>query len=129
MKVALIFNPFKYKVHEENLKIVQKYFGLFPPLSLSWVASIAEKAGHEVILVDARTLRLTKEEVLVKLKKFKPDILGFMMTTYMYRDTLRNVVMYGLLKMEQIHLLVQNSQVVNWLSILDLTGFQEIQVF
>ncbi|MBU1134805.1 MAG: B12-binding domain-containing radical SAM protein [Candidatus Omnitrophica bacterium] len=88
MKLALVFNPFSYKIHEENLRIVQKYFGLFPPLSLAWVASIAERAGHQVIIVDARTLRLSKEDVLDRLKEFKPDILGFMMTTYMYRDTL-----------------------------------------
>ena len=61
MRFALVFNPFKYKVHEENLKIVQKYFGLFPPLSLAWVAAVAEQAGHEVIIVDARTLDLSKE--------------------------------------------------------------------
>lgn len=88
MKVALVFNPFSYKLHEENLYIVQKYFGLFPPLSLAWVAAIAEKAGHEVIIIDARTLRLTKEETLKKLEEFKPDILGFMMTTYMFPETL-----------------------------------------
>jgi len=46
MRVALVFNPFQYKIHEENIRIVQKYFGLFPPLSLAWVAAIAEKAGH-----------------------------------------------------------------------------------
>jgi len=88
MRFALIFNPFKYKVHEENLRIVQKYFGLFPPLSLAWVAAIAERAGHKVIIIDARTLTLSKEEVLDRLKEFRPDIMGFMMTTYMYRDTL-----------------------------------------
>ncbi len=37
MRLALVFNPFSYKLHEENLKIVQRYFGLFPPLSLGWV--------------------------------------------------------------------------------------------
>ncbi len=88
MRLALVFNPFSYKLHEENLKIVQKYFGLFPPLSLTWVAAIAERAGHDVILIDARTLRLTKEDVLGRLKEWKPDILGFMMTTYMFRETL-----------------------------------------
>ena len=88
MKVALIFNPFSYKLHEENLRIVQRYFGLFPPLSLAWVAGIAEKAGHEVDLIDARTLRLSPEDVLKRLKKTKPDVLGFMMTTYMFRETL-----------------------------------------
>lgn len=88
MRFALIFNPFKYKVHEENLRIVQKYFGMFPPLSLAWVAAIAENVGHKVIILDARTLRLTKDEVLDRLRMFKPDIIGFMMTTYMFPETL-----------------------------------------
>ena len=88
MKVALVFNPFAYKLHEENLRIVQRYFGLFPPLSLAWVAAIAERAGHEVIIVDARTLQLTPDEVLRHLKQWKPDVLGVMMTTYMFRETL-----------------------------------------
>ena len=88
MKVALVFNPFSYKLHEENLRIVQRYFGLFPPLSLAWVAAIAEKAGHEVELIDARTLQLTPEQVLNRLKAFQPDVLGFMFTTYMFRETL-----------------------------------------
>lgn len=88
MKFALVFNPFQYKLHEENLRIVQKYFGMFPPLSLAWVAAIARKAGHEVTIIDARTLNLSKEDVLDRLKSFKPDIMGFMMTTYMFPDTL-----------------------------------------
>lgn len=88
MRLALVFNPFRYKIHEENLRIVQKYFGLFPPLSLAWVAAIAEKAGHKVIIIDARTLKLTKKETLGILKEFKPDIMGFMLTTYMYPETL-----------------------------------------
>ena len=88
MRIACVFNPFKYKLHEENLKIVQRYFGLFPPLSMAWVCSIAEKAGHEALLIDARTLLLTKEDVLDRLKEWKPDIIGFMMTTYMFRETL-----------------------------------------
>ena len=88
MRFALVFNPFKYKVHEENLRIVQKYFGMFPPLSLAWTASIAREAGHDVCLIDARTLDLSKEETLERLKAFRPDIMGFMMTTYMFNDTL-----------------------------------------
>jgi len=88
MRLALIFNPFKYKVHEENLRIVQKYFGMFPPLSLAWVAAIARKAGHEVTIIDARTLNLSKDEVADRLRQFRPDIMGFMMTTYMFPDTL-----------------------------------------
>ncbi len=88
MKIALVFNPFSYKLHEENIRIVQKYFGLFPPLSLAWVAAIAERAGHEACIVDARTLGLDMRRTYEILKEFKPDILGFMMTTYMFRETL-----------------------------------------
>lgn len=88
MRLACVFNPFQYKLHEENLRVVQKYFGLFPPLSMAWVCSIAERAGHKALLIDARTLRLTREDVLDRLKQWKPDILGFMMTTYMFPETL-----------------------------------------
>ncbi|MCM8812773.1 MAG: B12-binding domain-containing radical SAM protein [Candidatus Omnitrophica bacterium] len=61
---------------------------MFPPLSLAWVASIARQAGHDVTIIDARTLHLTKQDVLKKLRDFNPDILGFMMTTYMFPETL-----------------------------------------
>ena len=88
MRLALIFPPFSYKLHEENLRITVQYFGVFPPMSLAWVASIARKAGHEVTIIDARTLRLKKEETLARLREFKPNIMGFMMTTYMFRETL-----------------------------------------
>lgn len=88
MKIAFVFNPFKYKLHEENLRIVQKYFGLFPPLSLAWAAAVAEKAGHTAAIIDARTLQLSMEETLEYLEEFKPDLIGFMMTTYMFRETL-----------------------------------------
>lgn len=87
MKFALIAHPFKYKVHEENLRIVQKYFGLFPPLNEMWVAAIAEKAGHECIIIDARTLRLSPEETVKILKIFNPDVIGFRTTTYIYPET------------------------------------------
>lgn len=88
MKISFVFNPFSYKLHEENLRIVQRYFGLFPPMSLTWPAAIAEQHGHEVEIVDARTLRLTPEQVIAHLKEFKPDVVGMMMTTYMFRETL-----------------------------------------
>lgn len=88
MRIGLVFNPFSYKIHEENIRVVQKFFGLFPPLSLAWVAAIAEKAGHQVLLVDARTLKLTQQDTLDILRDFAPDILGFMMTTYMFPETL-----------------------------------------
>jgi len=86
MRFALVHYPFKYKVHEENIKIVQKYFGVFPPLNEMWVAGIAEQHGHQCLIVDARTLLLTKSQVGDILEKFRPDIIGFRVTTYMFPD-------------------------------------------
>ena len=88
MKVALVFNPFSCKVHEENLRAVQKFFGQFPPLSLAWVAAIIRRAGHEVVIVDARALDLGRQDVARMLKRYRPDVLGAMMTTYMFPETL-----------------------------------------
>lgn len=88
MRFALVWYPFKYKVHEENIKVVQKYFGVFPPLNEMWVAGIAEQAGHECIIIDARTLLLSKADVVDILRKFRPDVVGFRVTTYMYPDML-----------------------------------------
>lgn len=87
MRLALIFNPFKYKIHEENIRVVQKYFGLFPPLNEMWVAAIAERAGHTCIIIDARTLQFSLQQTVEILKVFKPDIVGFRTTTYMYPET------------------------------------------
>ncbi|MDP8254184.1 MAG: radical SAM protein [Candidatus Alcyoniella australis] len=88
MRLAFVFNPFSYKLHEENLRVVQRFFGLFPPLSICWAAGIAEAAGHEVQIIDARTLGLSKEQTLERLKQFKPDAVGLMMTTYMFLETM-----------------------------------------
>ena len=88
MRLALVFNPFSYKLHEENLRVVQRFFGLFPPLSLAWVAAIAEQHGHQATIIDARTLRLSPDDVVARLREFRPDAVGFMMTTYMFRETL-----------------------------------------
>ena len=88
MKIALIHCPIMHKVFSENLKVVDEEFCLAPPISLAYVAAILEKSEHEVILIDAHALRLTKESTLSRLFKFKPEVLGFRMDTYQFHETL-----------------------------------------
>ncbi len=88
MKVALIFPPYNHKKFEENIRVVSEEFGIYPPLNLAYVAAIIEQAGHDVILIDSNALKLSKENVLKSVKKFNPDLLGFMLTTYMFHQTL-----------------------------------------
>jgi len=84
MKIAIIFPPYNHKKFSENLKVVDEEFGVYPPLGPAYAAAILEKAGHAVILIDAKALKLSKEETLKRVVKFKPDLMAFMLTTYMF---------------------------------------------
>ena len=88
MKIAFIFPPFHHRKFSENLKVVDEEFTLSPPIILAYVAAICEKAGHDVILIDAHALKLTKKEVLQRINIFRPDILAFRVETYNFPETL-----------------------------------------
>jgi len=84
MKIALIHCPFGHKIFSENLKVVDEDFCLAPPIILAYVAAILEKAGHNVVIIDAHALRLSKEKTLRILNKFSPDVVGFRVDTYWF---------------------------------------------
>ncbi len=84
MKIALVHCPFGHRIFSENLKVVDEEFCLAPPIILAYVAAILEKAGHQVIIIDANALRLTKEKAVRMLKAFQPDIIGFRSDTYWF---------------------------------------------
>jgi len=88
MKIAIIFPPYNHKKFSENLEVVDEEFGVYPPLGPAYAAAILEKAGHSVILIDAKALKLSKREALDRVKKFNPDIMAFMLTTYIFHQTL-----------------------------------------
>ncbi|MBU1087809.1 MAG: B12-binding domain-containing radical SAM protein [Candidatus Omnitrophica bacterium] len=88
MRIQFIFPPYTHKKFEEDIDIVSREFGLFPPLGLAFAAAIAREHGHTVDIIDARALKLSQQETLERLKAFKPDMLGFMLTAYMFHDTL-----------------------------------------
>jgi radical SAM superfamily enzyme YgiQ (UPF0313 family) len=88
MKIALIFPPYTHKLFSENLSVVDEEFCLAPPIILAYVAAILEKNGHKVILIDARALNLSRDEVLERLKFFNPDMLGFRAESYHFHDAL-----------------------------------------
>jgi anaerobic magnesium-protoporphyrin IX monomethyl ester cyclase len=89
LNVAFVYAPIGHCSFEENLRVVDEDFGRLNPLSLSYAAAIAEQAGHRVTIVDANALRLGPEETLERLRTFRPDVLGFSLSTYMFRNTTR----------------------------------------
>lgn len=88
MKIALVFTPIRLKRNWSTLVAQDEHVGIMPPLSLAYVAAIAEKAGHKVIIIDAVAERLSVELVIKRIQEFSPDILGFTMTTYGFHQTL-----------------------------------------
>ncbi|MDD4893812.1 MAG: radical SAM protein [Candidatus Omnitrophica bacterium] len=89
MKIAFIFPPFDHKKFEEDIDIVSREFTQPPPLGLAYAAAIAEQHGHEVIIIDANTKpRITREEAVGQIMNFGAQMAGFMLTVYMFRQTL-----------------------------------------
>lgn len=88
MRIAFIYPPTIHKRFEEDVDVVSREFGVFPPLGLAYAAAINEKAGNRSLIVDANAERLNRWDALVRINRFKPDMLGFMLTAYGFFDTL-----------------------------------------
>ena len=62
--------------------------GVLPPLGLAYIASSLEGAGHEVDLIDAIALCLSKEEVSLRIKEFDPELVGITAMTPTFHGAL-----------------------------------------
>jgi anaerobic magnesium-protoporphyrin IX monomethyl ester cyclase len=82
MKILLVYNKWRdtYKLWSYFAKKAANT----PPLSLLYVAAIAEKFGHTVRVVDAEAENLPDEETLSIINEFNPDIIGMGPTTPFY---------------------------------------------
>lgn len=85
MKILLLTHPLTVtKGTEDN-------FGMFPPLGLAYVASMLEKHGHDVDIIDVFAegfkvheeqhngdirIGLRKDDILLKVKESNPDVVG-----------------------------------------------------
>lgn len=76
MKVILISSP-----GLRPLEIYQSIGLRAPPLGLAYIASILERAGYKVRIVDAPTLGLTIKHIINCIKRFKPDVIGISSVT------------------------------------------------
>lgn len=56
-----------------------------PPLGIAYIASNLEKNGIKVKIIDAPNLNLSHEQVLAKVKRFKPDFVGISVTMQSYK--------------------------------------------
>ncbi|MCB9765325.1 MAG: radical SAM protein [Alphaproteobacteria bacterium] len=88
LKVALVYPPYGPVKNEPGIKTVKENYGIFPSLSLLYVAGILEDAGAEVVFIDAHAEGLTLDETLARLRAFGPAYIGYTITTYLFFQTL-----------------------------------------
>ncbi|HJN76199.1 MAG TPA: radical SAM protein [Myxococcota bacterium] len=88
LKVALVYPPYGPVKNEPGIKTVKENYGIFPSLSLLYVAGILEEAGCEVLLLDVHAHELSLEETVRKLRAFGPEYVGYTITTYLFFQTL-----------------------------------------
>ncbi len=90
MKLAFVHLPFTHRTFSENLKVVdEEFFVKPPPLILSYVAAIAEQAGHEVRVVEAHGKNLTKAQAVQEIKDFGADAICVRLDVYGFQQCMR----------------------------------------
>lgn len=57
-----------------------------PPLGLAFIASILEKAGHDVRIFDNYLFRVRMNKLVTDIEKFEPDIIGITCTSVVYSE-------------------------------------------
>jgi len=76
MRVLLIRYHDRGNVNTRLPASLNKRQGVLPPLGIAYIAAVLEKAGHEVGIIDAIALNLTKEELTERILEFDPTLVG-----------------------------------------------------
>lgn len=88
LKVALVYPPYGAVKNEPGIKAVKENYGVFPNLSLLYVAGCLEAAGAKVQFIDVHAENLSLDETVARLQAFGPSYIGYTITTYLFYQTL-----------------------------------------
>ncbi|HLD11208.1 MAG TPA: radical SAM protein [Candidatus Nanoarchaeia archaeon] len=93
MKICIIYLKYSEEApkNQPSVKVVAQNYGIYPSVTLGYVAAIAEKAGHNVKFIDANALNLSNQDVIKEINLFKPNILAFTITTYLFHQTIEAI--------------------------------------
>ncbi len=96
MKIVLVHPPNNFI--EQSYGVKKKVrFGHLPPLGIGILASYLEMDNHEVHLLDASAMQLSKDETLDRIYQLQPDVVGHSTLTN-YADSVK--VLSSLIKAE-----------------------------
>jgi len=79
MRIIFLFPKWTDAVGE--IKCCSKKAGVYPPLNLAVLGSIAENKGHTVKIIDGEVNNYSNEEIVEMVKNFEPDLIGLTSTS------------------------------------------------
>ena len=88
LRVALIF-PHYVSVELASYADNGRFMGTVQPLSLLYVAAVLRDAGARVMVVDCPAEDLNMDQALQRVQAFRPDYMGFTLTTVDWASTLQ----------------------------------------
>ena len=80
MKITLVNPPYPLNAHSHPP---------FIPLGIAYLGAVAEKAGHEVNVIDCQAERLTIDTFRTRISQVTPDVIGVTSTTLLYNSAKR----------------------------------------
>ena len=80
MKITLVNPPYPPSVHSHPP---------FIPLGLAYLGAVAEKAGHEVTVVDCQAEKLTYDAFRQRISQVPSDVIGVTATTLLYKSAMQ----------------------------------------
>jgi anaerobic magnesium-protoporphyrin IX monomethyl ester cyclase len=84
MKITLVNPPYPPSVHSHPP---------FIPLGLGYLAAVAQKAGHEITVVDCQAEKLTLGGFRARLEKTPSDVIGVTATTLLYKSAMQLITL------------------------------------
>ena len=80
MKITLVNPPYPPSVHSHPP---------FIPLGLGYLAAVAQKAGHEVTIIDCQAEKLAYETFRSRITQTPSDVIGVTATTLLYKSAMQ----------------------------------------
>jgi len=88
MKVMLIRYHNKGNINTRLPESLNRRQGVLPPLGIAYIASVLKENGHEVRILDAIAINLTKYEAAREIKDFRPKVVGITAMTSSFKGSL-----------------------------------------
>jgi len=80
MKITLVNPPYPPSVHSHPP---------FIPLGLAYLGAVAEREGHEVVVIDCQAEKLSYEDFHKRIEQTPSDVIGVTATTLLYKSAMK----------------------------------------